>query len=137
MKISVWTLDLITGNFFVVDCTIDTKINEYTKLENLQHWNIGLLLKSKEGSEKIVLPGFTRYIGNPESEESPSQFWEFSTAAVELINEYAGKFKFVIDSLERYRELYVSTTKFLKVNYFFNYKIFSAVENHLFLIKLN
>ncbi len=117
MKISVWSLGLITGNFFVIDCTVDTKINEYTKLDNLQHWNIGLLLKSKVGSEKMVIPGYSRYVGNPHCEDSPSQFWEFSTAAVELINEYADKFKFVIDSLERYREMYVCTTKFFKVKY--------------------
>lgn len=124
MKISVWTLGLITGNFFVIDCTVDSKIDEKTKLENLQYWNIGLLLKSKVGSEKIVLPGYTRYIGNPHSEESPSQFWEFSSAAVELINEYVDRFKFVIDSLERYREMYVGTTKFFKVNFFLSILFF-------------
>jgi len=116
LKISVWTLGLITGNFFVIDCTVNSKIDENTKLENLQHWNIGLLLKSKTGSEKMILPGYTRYIGNPQSEQSPSEFWEFSSAAVELINEYIQKFKFVVDSLERYREMYVWSSKFFKVN---------------------
>lgn len=115
LNISVWTLGLITSNLFVVDCTEDSKINLDTKIENLQHWNIGLALKSKHGAEKIILPGYTRYLGNPQSEDSSSKHWEFSSEAVELVQEYMTKFPYVTESLERYKEMYTCSTKFFKV----------------------
>jgi hypothetical protein len=115
LNLSVWTLGLITSNLFVVDCTVNMKFDENTKMDKLQHWNIGLCMKSKNGFEKIILPGYTRYVGYPNNEDSSAKFWEFSSAAVDIIKEYLTNYKFVFDSLERYREMYATSNKFFKV----------------------
>ena len=83
-------------------------------------------LKSKIGNEKIILPGYTRYIGNPYSEDSNSKFWEFTTSAVEYIKEFIKKFPFVVESLEKYKKLYTTSTKHFKV----------ILKNFKFTIKL-
>lgn len=88
-------------------------------MENLQTWNIGLCLKMENFNEINILPGYTRYLGRPSNNDNDPNLWEFSSSAVELISEYIENFKYVIESLERYKVFYknstYSYTKFFKV----------------------
>jgi hypothetical protein len=115
LNITTWTLNLITSNLFICDCSINAKIDNNTKMDNLQTWNIGLCLKMENLYEINILPGYTRYLGKPNHTDNHPNFWEFSSSAVELISEYIENFKFVIESLERYKLMYQNSTKFFKV----------------------
>jgi 5'-3' exonuclease len=123
LGISTWSLGLITSSLYVVNCVNDFELNEETKLVDLEYWNIGLNLKMKSKSDRLVLPGFTRYIENYRN-LGESQCWEFSKNAQNLLLEYKEKFPFVFESLEKYSTLYNRSNKYFKV-----FEIFSSIDN--------
>jgi 5'-3' exonuclease len=123
INVSTWSLGLITSSLFVVNCAIDEEISEDAKLSELEHWNIGFNLKSKNKFSRLILPGYTRYIEDSDS-YSESHNWEFSESAVNLIKEYKDKYPFVFDCLEKYKNLYNRSNKFFR-----NYELFSTVDD--------
>jgi hypothetical protein len=123
LGISTWTLGLITSSLFVVNCTDEDVISEDSKISELEHWNLGLSLKSRSKNEKLILPGFTRYIED-RNHGSDAFSWEFSDTAVELIRKYKEKYPFVFDCLEKYKTLYNRSDKFFRI-----YELFSNIEN--------
>ena len=129
LKVSSWALGLITSSLFVVNCSNDFDFSEDSKLADLEHWNIGLSLKMKSKSDRLILPGYTRYMENNRN-LGEAVCWEFSKNAQNLLFEYKEKFPFVFESLEKYSNLYSIGNKFFKV-----YEIFSSVDN--IEIKLN
>ena len=123
LNISIWSLGLLTSSLFVVNCTNDEDIDEDAKISSLEHWNIGLNLKTKSKFSKLILPGYTRYIEDPYN-YGEAFCWEFSKLAVDLIYEYQSKFPFVFQCLEKYRNLYNRSNKFFRI-----YELFSTIDD--------
>jgi 5'-3' exoribonuclease 1 len=123
LGVSTWTLGLITSSLFVVNCTDEDVISEDAKISDLEHWNLGLSLKFRFKNEKLILPGFTRYIEDT-NKPAESFSWEFSDTAVELVRIYKEKYPFVFDCLEKYKTLYHRSDKFFRI-----YELFSNIED--------
>lgn len=114
LNITNWTLSVVSSCVYIVDCGPDDDLNDESPISDMYHWNVGLNIKSNKGS-KLILPGYTRYV----SGEKNCFNWEFSTLAVQLIEEYYKKFRFVFDALEKKFDQY-SLNKFFKVNELFD-----------------
>jgi 5'-3' exonuclease len=121
LNIPSWILGMLTASLYVINCTPEDEIDEDTRLSEMEHWNIGLNLKTRARGQKLVLPGYTRCIESNKG-FNRDQF-EFSTAAVEILKEYKQKFPFVFESLEKYKTLYHRSSKFFKI-----YELFSSVD---------
>lgn len=115
--ISIWALHLITSSLFVVNCTTTDDIDDDSRISDLEHWNIGLSMRSKMKHQRLVLPGYTRFcnIYGGNEEYQTNGYYEFSSRAVQLIKEYKEKFPFIFDSLDKFRDLYNRQNKFFKV----------------------
>lgn len=123
LNISIWALGLLTSSIFVVNCTNEDEISEEAKISELEHWNVGLNMKCRFKNQKMVLPGYTRFVENTVN-YGDAHCWEFSKSAVEIIMKYKEKFPFVFDCLEKYKNLYNRSNKFFRV-----YELFSTVDN--------
>lgn len=118
--ISVWTLSIISSCVYVVNPSND-EYDEDIPITDLEHWNLGLNLKSNRGA-KLVLPGYTRYFAG----EKNSYNWEFSTVAVNLIQEYYNRFYFVFEALQNFDQTLI--TRYIRIGDLFTSKLSSKNE---------
>jgi hypothetical protein len=112
---TTWSLGLITSALFVVNCSADHEIDENVKITELEHWNIGLNMKTRSRNDKLILPGYTRYNESTGYEDLNSLNWEFSVKAIEVIKDYMQTFTFVFECLDKFKNLYNRQNKFFKV----------------------